>query len=282
MKLLSFQLEGTTHWGILKDDGIYYSDHLMTYFPNLLSVIQNFHHLNLEQDLNKFVTLDEVNILPPYQPNKNIMCIGKNYREHALEMTSNDPTSIPKAPVVFTKSPTCVIGQDQTILAHTNVTNQLDYEGELAVVIGKKGINISKEEALDFVFGYTILNDITARDLQKKHQQFFKGKSLDTFAPFGPVIVSADEIPDVQNLHIQTKVNDEVRQDGNTNDMIFSVADLIEVLSEGMTLEPGDVIATGTPSGVGKGFSPPRFLNPGDQVSITIEGIGTLQNIVKE
>ncbi|MGP4073397.1 fumarylacetoacetate hydrolase family protein [Piscibacillus sp. B03] len=281
MKLLSFNYQDTTYWGVLREDGIYYSDHLMTYFPNLLSVIENFHHLSLGNDLNKFVECDEVEILPPYKPNKNIMCIGKNYREHAMEMT-NDPKSVPKDPVVFTKSPTCVVGDGKPVKAHQAVTEQLDYEGELAVIIGKKGINIAEEEALDYVFGYTIMNDVTARDLQKKHTQFFKGKSLDTFAPIGPHIVTADEISDVQGLNIQTRVNDELRQNGNTKDMIFSVAKLIEVLSQGMTLEPGDIIATGTPSGVGKGFNPPKFLKSNDTVTIMVEGIGTLRNFIVE
>ncbi|RPF54310.1 fumarylacetoacetate hydrolase family protein [Aquisalibacillus elongatus] len=279
MKLLTFRFNEIDYWGILKDDGFYYSDQLMTYFPNLLSVIENIDHLNLEKDLNKFADFDQCKILAPLKSRKNIMCIGKNYRDHAMEMT-NDPSSLPEHPVIFTKAPSTVIGHKNTIHAHSNVTKQLDYEGELAVIIGQKGVNIKRENAMDHVFGYTILNDVTARDLQKRHQQFFKGKSLDTFAPMGPYIVTKDEIHDVHHLNIKTYVNDELRQDGNTKDMIFSIAELIEVLSDGMTLEPGDIIATGTPSGVGKGFDPPKFLNEGDEVRVEVEQIGTLSNQV--
>ncbi|MDQ0338871.1 2-keto-4-pentenoate hydratase/2-oxohepta-3-ene-1,7-dioic acid hydratase in catechol pathway [Caldalkalibacillus uzonensis] len=224
---------------------------------------------------------DEVKILPPIKPPKNVICVGKNYAEHALEMSNQDPGAIPKYPVFFTKPHTSLIGQGSSIDSHPHITEQLDYEGELAVVIGKWGKNIPASEALEYVFGYSILNDITARDLQSRHKQFFKGKSLDTFAPFGPVIVHKSLIEDPQQLNITTIVNGEVRQNSSTQDMIFPVAELIESISAGMTLEPGDVIATGTPSGVGKGFNPPKLLKAGDEVSITIEPIGTLTNRVE-
>ncbi|MCP6683510.1 fumarylacetoacetate hydrolase family protein [Bacillus nakamurai] len=221
--------------------------------------------------------LSDVELCAPIpRPSKNVICIGKNYRDHAIEMGSE--ADIPEHPMVFTKSPTTVIGHGDTVKSHAGVTEQLDYEGELAVVISKTGSHISKEEAHDYIFGYTIVNDITARDLQKKHKQFFIGKSLDTTCPMGPVIVHKSAVSDPQSLKVETRVNGELRQSGSAGDMIFPIAELIETLSKGMTLEAGDIIATGTPSGVGKGFHPPKFLKPGDRIDITIEPIGTLSN----
>ncbi|MBY8912549.1 fumarylacetoacetate hydrolase family protein [Bacillus sp. YC2] len=221
--------------------------------------------------------LSDVKLCAPIpRPSKNVICIGKNYRDHAIEMGSE--ADIPEHPMVFTKSPTTVIGHGDTVKSHAGVTEQLDYEGELAVVISKNGSHISKEEAHDYIFGYTIVNDITARDLQKKHKQFFIGKSLDTTCPMGPVIVHKSAVSDPQSLKVETRVNGELRQSGSAGDMIFPIAELIEALSKGMTLEAGDIIATGTPSGVGKGFQPPKFLKPGDRIDITIEPIGTLSN----
>ncbi|TLS37874.1 fumarylacetoacetate hydrolase family protein [Pseudalkalibacillus caeni] len=225
-------------------------------------------------------SMDEIILRSPIpKPIKNIFCVGKNYAAHAIEMGSE--ADIPDFPIIFTKPPTCVIATHESIYSHPNVTTQLDYEGELAVVIGKKGRAISKENALDYVFGYTIINDVSARDLQKRHKQFFMGKSLDTSCPMGPVILHKSAVNDPHNLSIVTRVNGEVRQNGNTKDFIFDIPELLEVISQAMTLEPGDIIATGTPSGVGKGFKPPRFLKPGDRVEITIEGLGTLVNTVK-
>ncbi len=229
----------------------------------------------------EYFLLEEVTLLSPItRPPKNILCVGKNYVDHAIEMGSKD--DIPLHMMVFTKAPTTIIGPNVQIENHLSITKQLDYEGELAIVIGKKGRNIQKEDALDYVFGYMIVNDITARDLQAKHKQFFLGKSLDASCPMGPVLVHKERLSDPNHLHIETKVNGEIRQSSNTKHFIFSVEEMISTLSLGMTLEPGDVIATGTPAGVGKGFQPPRFLKPGDQIDITIEGIGTLSNKVSE
>lgn len=216
---------------------------------------------------------------PIPRPAKNIMCVGKNYRDHAIEMGSE--ADIPEHMMVFTKSPTAVTGHLALVDSHQEVTDQLDYEGELALVIGKKGKNIPQDKALDYVFGYTILNDITARDLQKRHKQFFIGKSLDTSCPMGPWIVHHSEIENPNELAIQTKVNGEIRQDSNTSHFIFPTEEIISTLSQGMTLEPGDIIATGTPAGVGKGFKPPKMLKSGDLIEITVEGIGELRNSVK-
>ncbi|WP_027408984.1 fumarylacetoacetate hydrolase family protein [Anoxybacteroides tepidamans] len=223
--------------------------------------------------------LESVRLLAPIpRPSKNIFCVGKNYVEHAIELGSAD--DIPEHLMLFSKVPTTVIGHEARVLRHENVTNELDYEGELAVVIGKKGKGIRAEEALDYVFGYTIINDITARDLQQRHKQFLLGKSLDTSCPMGPWIVHKSLIPNPNRLHIETKVNGETRQKANTEQFIFPVETIISTISQGMTLEPGDIIATGTPAGVGKGMKPPRFLQSGDVVEITIEKIGTLRNSI--
>lgn len=214
-------------------------------------------------------------LAPIPRTTKNIICVGKNYNEHAKEMGAAEA---PEDIVVFTKAPTAIAADEQTLPIHANVTSQLDYEGELAVVIGKKGKDIPKNLAFDYVFGYTIANDITARDLQGKHKQFFLGKSLDGSCPMGPYLVTKDELPNPQNLTVVTKVNDEVRQNGTTLDMMHTVEDLIVEISRLVTLEPGDVILTGTPAGVGKGMNPPQYLKAGDVVKVSIEGIGTLVN----
>ena len=223
---------------------------------------------------------EEVELLAPIpRPRKNVICIGKNYRDHAVEL--GGANAVPEHLIVFSKAPTTVIGHLHPIPAYTDVTEALDYEGELAVIIGKKGKGIKKENALDYVFGYTIINDVTARDLQKRHTQYFLGKSLDFSCPMGPWIITKDEVPEPGNLAIETKVNGEVRQRSNTRHFIFSLEEIIETISRGMTLEPGDVIATGTPAGVGLGFNPPKLLKAGDVVEITVEGIGTLRNQVQ-
>lgn len=228
-----------------------------------------------------FMPLSSVDLLAPIpRPSKNIFCVGKNYVDHALELGSKE--DIPEDILVFTKAPTTVTGHGKRIPLHSEVTESLDYEGELAIVIGKKGKGIKKEEVLDHIFGYTIINDVTARDLQFKHKQYFIGKSLDESCPAGPCIVHASAVANPNQLNIVTKVNGEVRQSSNTEHFIFSIETIISELSKGMTLEPGDIISTGTPAGVGSGFQPPRFLKAGDTIEISIEGIGTLKNTVGE
>ncbi len=221
-------------------------------------------------------------------PLRNIFCAGKNYIDHVQEVANSNlgsgPTSTngaPLYPIIFSKVSQSVIGTHQKILSHANLTQQLDYEAELAVIIGKAGTSISREKAMDYVWGYTIINDVSARDLQKKHQQWLLAKSLDTFCPMGPWMVSKDEF-DVTNAHINCWVNGELRQSANTNQMIFDIPQLIETISAGITLYPGDIIATGTPSGVGMGFTPPKFLKSGDEVKISISGIGELINQVQD
>ena len=220
------------------------------------------------------VPLSRVKLLAPIpRPRKNLFCVGRNYAEHARESGSAPPD----APMFFTKPPTSVIGPYAPILYH-RATQQLDYEVELAVVIGRRGRDIPASKALDYVFGYTIMNDVTARDLQRRHGQWFKGKALDTFAPLGPWIVHRAALPDPQQLRLSLRVNGEMRQNSHTSKMLFPVAQLIATLSEGLTLEPGDILATGTPEGIGMGFTPPRFLHVGDTVEAEVESIGTLRN----
>lgn len=221
---------------------------------------------------------------PIPRPARNIFCVGKNYREHAREVQSTIVTagadSVPELPIIFTKATTAVIGPGTPIPATLDPTDSVDYEGELAVVIGRGGRGIARADAMRHVYGYTIANDVTSRRLQKQHQQWFLGKSLDGFCPLGPAVVTADEVPDVGRLRVRTRVNGELRQDGAVADLIFDIPALIETLSRTMTLEPGDLIATGTPAGVGMGFKPPKFLRPGDVVAITIDPIGVLENPV--
>lgn len=229
------------------------------------------------------IPLSAVRLLAPIpRPRKNIFCIGKNYVEHALEFdkTQDVNVAVPKHPVIFSKPPTTVIGPDDKINSHPQVTSELDYEVELAVIIGKKGTYISQEDAWDYVFGYTIINDVTARDLQKRHLQWLRGKGLDTFAPMGPYLVHKSAVANVQNLPITSKVNGEIRQNANTGDLVFKIPELIATISAGLTLEPGDIIATGTPAGVGAGFKPPRFLQKGDQMELSIGELGVLKNTV--
>ena len=220
------------------------------------------------------VAADKARLEAPIpRPARNVFCLGRNYKEHAAERGAEAPPH----PVYFTKAPETVVAPNARVIHHA-VTKELDYEVELAVVIGTGGRDIAREDALGHVFGYTVVNDVTARDLQKRHGQWFKGKSLDTFCPMGPVLVTADEIPDPQALSISLKVNGETRQSSHTSKMIFPVAQCIEVLSLGFTLMPGDVIATGTPEGVGAAHG--RFLQAGDRIEAEVERIGVLKNAV--
>jgi 2-keto-4-pentenoate hydratase/2-oxohepta-3-ene-1,7-dioic acid hydratase in catechol pathway len=217
-------------------------------------------------------------VAPIPWPRKNVVMLGINYKEHVDEGARARSLDIkyPEWPVYFTKPATSVIGHLGKVVHH-KVTEKLDWEIELAVVIGKKGRDIPKDKAYDYVFGYTICLDMTARELQRQHGQWFKGKSLDTFCPLGPWIVHKGALPDPQQVRLICRVNGEVMQDGNTRDMIFDIPTIIESLSSGLTLEPGDIISTGTPSGVGFARVPPVNLKPGDKVEGEVEGIGTLE-----
>jgi 2-keto-4-pentenoate hydratase/2-oxohepta-3-ene-1,7-dioic acid hydratase in catechol pathway len=214
---------------------------------------------------------------PIPRPRKDVFCLGQNYAAHAAESGSAPPS----APIYFTKPPTTVIGPGEAFRYPQGLTTRLDWEVELGVVIGRGGRDIPEARALDYVFGYTVFNDVSARDLQFRTSQWFKGKSLDGSCPMGPVMVTADEIPDPQRLRLQLSVNGVKKQDSNTGDMIFSVARIIADLSAGMTLEPGDCISTGTPQGVGDGRKPPEYLKPGDVMEAEVERIGVLRNPVR-
>ena len=229
-------------------------------------------------DLNSISTpFNDAKLLAPIASPPKILCLGLNFQTHVKETNEKRP----EEPVVFMKPHTAVVGPNDKIIKRPFV-EELDYEGELAIVIGKKAKDVPVSEAVNCVFGYTILNDVSARDFQFKGSQWTLGKSFDTFAPVGPYITTKNQLSDPDNRAIKTWVNGELRQNGNTHDMIFSVAQIIHHVSRVMTLEPCDIIATGTPSGVAMAMNPPKWLKAGDTVRIEIEGIGTLENIIQE
>jgi len=228
--------------------------------------------------------MNEVTILAPIEkPRKNIIGIGLNYTEHVAESARTLDTTgkLPTKPIIFSKPPTTVTATNTEIIKNTKLTSQLDWECELAVIISKKGKYVPKSEALDYVFGYTVINDISARDCRREGQ-WIVSKGQDTFAPMGPVIVTKDEIENPHNLNLSLKVNGVEKQNSNTKFMLFNINDLIEDLSTVFTLEPGDIIATGTPAGVGAGRDPQEWMYDGDVVEATVEGIGTIVNTIKE
>ena len=225
----------------------------------------------------------EVTLRAPLRPRNNVMCIGKNYRDHAAEFAgsgfdASQKQAVPDHPIVFTKALSSIVGPGDPVDVSSDATGTSDYEGELAVVIGRGGRGISADDAMEHVFGYTIVNDMTVRELQKRHVQFFLGKSAATYCPMGPALVTADEVDDVTALWVRTRVNGEERQAAPVSDLIFDIPTLIEAISSSVVLEPGDMIATGTPAGVGIGSTPPRYVRPGDVVEVSIDGLGTLVN----
>src|SRR3984893_9290130 len=231
------------------------------------------------------IALSEVKLAAPIvTPRRNIFCVGKNYGEHAREFSNSGfeagakkGQEIDEYPAIFSKGPNTVIGPDAIVELHSEITSSVDYEAELAVIIGKPGRNIPQKDAYSHIFGYTIVNDVTARDRQKNHKQWFMGKTLDTFCPMGPWIATGDDL-DPENLDVKCWVNGELRQNANSSDLIFGIPTLVATISAGLTLKPGDIIATGTPAGVGLGFNPPKFLRAGDKVAISISHLGTLTN----
>jgi 2-keto-4-pentenoate hydratase/2-oxohepta-3-ene-1,7-dioic acid hydratase in catechol pathway len=240
--------------------------------------------LTAEERSNCIYPLSNATLLAPIpKPRKNIIGIGLNYTEHVAESARTLDTSneLPQKPVIFSKPPTAVTATNTEILLNTKLTQQLDWEVELAVIIGKKGKYIPKEDAMDYVFGYTVINDISARDCRRSGQ-WIVSKGQDTFAPMGPILVTKDEIPNPHNLNLSLKVNGVEKQNSNTKFMLFNINDLVEDLSTVFTLEPGDIIATGTPAGVGAGRNPQEWMWDGDVVEATVEGIGTIVNTVRE
>ncbi|MGD0804051.1 MAG: fumarylacetoacetate hydrolase family protein [Candidatus Bathyarchaeia archaeon] len=236
--------------------------------------------VKVAEDSKHMIPLKKVKLLAPIpKPRKNIVCLGLNYAEHVKEGNKGGTTpNLPPVPIYFTKPPTAVTGPYDNII-YPKVTEKLDYEAELAFVIGKNGKNIPEERVYDYIVGYMAFNDVSARDLQSRHQQWYRGKSIDTFAPMGPWIVTKDDVGDPQDLDLWCKVNSEERQHTNTSDMIFSIKKIVATLSSGITLEVGDIFATGTPSGVGMAH-PLGLLKPGDVVEVGIEKIGTIKNKV--
>lgn len=278
MKLATFIHDGKTQCGAVEGDEL-----------ALLSVPDICDLISRDAEPETFLTksrldLSEVELLSPIpRLNKNVFCVGLNYSDHVAEgnRAFGREVSEQQVPVFFTKPPTAVIGPNADILLHRAVSEQLDWEAELGLVIGREGRNISRDQALQYVFGYTLVNDVTSRDVQSRHKQWFRGKGLDGSCPIGPWIVTADEIPDPQALEISCRVNGETMQSANTAQMIFSVAEIIEYLSAGLTLEPGDIIATGTPSGVGFARTPPLWLKDGDLVETEVSAIGVMRNTVR-
>lgn len=235
----------------------------------------------IEQNLERMptVALSSAQVLAPIaQPERHLFCIGKNYKDHVNEVQALGYGSIPEEPIVFAKCNTTINHPGATIDTSEDPTGTTDYEGELAVIIGEGGRNIAKQDAMDAVFGYTLINDVSSRELQRRHVQWFLGKSLDGYAPLGPAIVTADEIGDISALTLETRVNGQLRQHARVSDMIFGIADVIATISQYITLHPGDIIATGSPAGVGAGLKPPQYLGNNDEVAISAEPIGTLRN----
>lgn len=286
MRIASFRHEDASGWGIVIDDRVLVCSG-SDYPESVLQLLEQHQEpapllARLQTDPSAHsIALAEVELLSPIpKPRKNIICLGLNYAEHAREslQTKGQAVEMPEHPVVFTKNVTAVTGPYSDVPLQSSITQQFDWEAELAVVIGRGGRNIPEAEALSHVFGYTIVNDLTARDIQRRHKQFFLGKSLDSSCPIGPWIVTADEIPNPQNLDVRCRVNGVIKQDGNTNQQLFSVARTIALLSEIMTLESGDIISTGTPEGVGFARQPPEFLAVGDVVECEIGSIGYIRN----
>ena len=290
MRLVTFEDRRGARMGVLEGEQV--AD-VTAHSPDLPKEVVAYCDSGRLQELRRALDgaprlrLEDVRLRAPIpRPAKNIFCVGKNYHEHAREFhdsgfdASAGAAAIPDLPIIFSKAATTVIGPGDPIPGSRDTTQSVDYEGELTVVIGKTARGVKKVDAYDYVFGYTIINDVTSRTLQHAHKQWFLGKNLDGFCPMGPCIVTADEVPDVTRLRLETRVNGEVRQNADVSDLIFDIPTLIETISGVMTLQPGDLIATGTPVGVGIGFKPPKYLKPGDTVSVTIEPIGTLTNPV--
>jgi 2-keto-4-pentenoate hydratase/2-oxohepta-3-ene-1,7-dioic acid hydratase in catechol pathway len=286
MRLVTFQTKaGTIHIGALRAD-----DHeivvLDSVAPSMLALIDGGAEALAQAKsalaaAAKVVARADVRLLSPIpRPKQNVMCLGMNYVAHAIESlrARGSEIKLPEFPVFFTKALNTVCGDGDSVPLDPNVTSQLDYEVELAYVFGRTAKNVKKADALDYVFGYTILNDISARDLQNRHQQFFKGKSLDNSGPIGPCIVTADEIPDPATLAIKLRLNGELRQSSHTGDLIFDIPTGIEYLTLGTTIEAGQIVCTGTPAGVGMGLTPPAYMKAGDVVEAEIEKIGVLTN----
>ncbi|MBO1199497.1 fumarylacetoacetate hydrolase family protein [Staphylococcus simiae] len=300
MKFLSFKYNDRTSYGVKvkREDAVWdltlvFADFAEGNFhpKTLLEGLQQNQTLDFQEQVRKAVvaakdsgkaedykiSFNDIEFLPPVTPPNNVIAFGRNYKDHASELNHEVERLY-----VFTKAASSLTGDNATIPNHKDITDQLDYEGELGIVIGKSGEKIPKALALDYVYGYTIINDITDRKAQSEQDQAFLSKSLTGGCPMGPYIVTKDELPLPENVNIVTKVNNDIRQDGNTGEMILKIDELIEEISKYVALHPGDIIATGTPAGVGAGLQPPQFLQPGDEVKVTIDNIGTLTTYISK
>ncbi len=300
MKFLSFRHEGQTSYGVKvkREEAAWDLKKVFADFAEgefhpktLLNGLQQNQVVDFQEQVRKAVVaaedsgkgddykvlFSEIEFLPPVTLTNNVIAFGRNYQDHASELNHEVQRLY-----VFTKAASSLTGDNSTIPNHKDITEQLDYEGELGIVIGKSGEKIPKGLALDYVYGYTIINDITDRKAQNEQDQAFLSKSLTGGCPIGPYIVTKDELPTPEDVNIVTKVNNEIRQDGNTGQMILKIDELIEEISKFVALHPGDIIATGTPAGVGAGMNPPKFLQPGDEVKVTIDNIGTLTNFIAD
>ncbi len=284
MKLMTYQYDGRTRIGVVVEGAVV---DVTAVAPDMISLIELgggglAQARQLAVAAANPIPLAEVKLLAPIPvPRRNVMCLGWNYAEHAAESAATKGLSIkelPQFPIIFTKATTSVTGPYDDIPFDAAVSTHIDWEAEMAVIIGQPGKNIPRAQAMRHVFGYTVLNDLSARDLQRNHKQFFKGKSLDGHCPIGPWIVTADELPNPHHLPISCRVNGQIKQESNTAHMIFNIPEIIAQLSRGMTLLPGDIIATGTPSGVGFARTPPQYLQPGDVVACEVAGIGRIRN----
>ena len=297
MKLLTYEVDGKERVGVLSRDeawvcpisaaGMDYrtmKELIRECGPSELEML-NYISGKDPSEIRGAVPLADVRVLAPVpEPDQDVSCLGINYLSHAKEAAKFEKEAFekPEQAIYFAKRVNRAVDPEGGISAHRDLTSQLDYEAELAVIIKKDAFRISREQVRDYVFGYTVLNDVSAREVQTGHKQWYFGKSLDGFTPMGPWILTADSVEFPPKLAIQSRVNGELRQDSNTELLIHGIEEVICELSSGMTLKSGTIIATGTPSGVGMGFDPPKFLVPGDVVECTIEGIGTLKNTVVE
>ena len=283
MKLVTYLQNGKEAVGVLSVDGsvvrpLPFAD------MNTLIEAPREQLLAAAEAAKDALPLSAVTLLAPIpRPRQDIICLGMNYRDHLTEAANYDSAFAKERPVTvyFSKRVSQAVAPEGFIERHADLTNRLDYENELAVIIGKSAKNVKAADAADYIFGYTIVNDVSAREVQTSHKQFYFGKGLDGFTPMGPCITTADEIAFPPALTLTTRVNGELRQNSNTELLLNNIAEIIQELSSGMTLLPGTIIATGTPAGVGMGFDPPKFLKPGDVVECTIAGIGTLRNTVR-
>lgn len=301
MKVLTYEIEHKSLLGVLSRDeewvyplasfGIDYKN-----MPQLIEEISDSEKQLIDYEIAKYeeepysvpgaARLEEIRILAPIQyPRQDVICLGVNYMAHAEESARYKLETFNgqrENAIYFSKRVNMAVSPDEVIPSHSDITDCLDYEAELAVIIGREAKNVPEEEAEQYVFGYTILNDISARDIQNRHKQWYFGKSLDKSTPIGPCIVTRESLAYPPELAIQSRINGELRQDSNTRLLIFGISHVISELSKGMTLLPGTIIAMGTPAGVGMGFDPPKFLKPGDEVVCSIEGIGELRNVIGE